>query len=160
GTVKGRLARARDLLRARLTRRGLALSTGLVAAALGQNTAPAAVPVLLGDATVRAAMRLAAGRGPAPAPAPGAGPTPAVPRGMGAARWRAVAAGLPALLLLALVAWLALRPGAGDNTRAENHPPAKPPGEEGKKEPNPAPPDDDRKKIQGSWKPTSVQIDG
>src|SRR5262245_49406667 len=58
GTVKGRLARARDLLRARLTRRGLALSTGLVAAALGQNTAPAAVPVLLGDATVRAAMRL------------------------------------------------------------------------------------------------------
>src|SRR5262249_1751252 len=32
GTVKGRLTRARDLLRARLTRRGLALSAGAVAA--------------------------------------------------------------------------------------------------------------------------------
>ncbi len=54
GTVSGRLARARDLLRARLTRRGLALSGGLVAAALSHN-ATAAVPARLGAATVQAA---------------------------------------------------------------------------------------------------------
>jgi RNA polymerase sigma-70 factor (ECF subfamily) len=37
GTVKGRLARARDLLRARLARRGMALSAGALDAALAEN---------------------------------------------------------------------------------------------------------------------------
>jgi RNA polymerase sigma factor (sigma-70 family) len=53
GTVKSRLARARELLRSRLTRRGLALSAAAVAAALGQQHAHAAVPAALADATVR-----------------------------------------------------------------------------------------------------------
>ena len=44
GTVSGRLARAKDLLRHRLTRRGLAPSVGLFAAALTPETASAAVP--------------------------------------------------------------------------------------------------------------------
>jgi RNA polymerase sigma factor (sigma-70 family) len=54
GTVSTRLTRARELLRARLTRRGLALSAGLLATALSQNAAPA-VPPALTAATVSAA---------------------------------------------------------------------------------------------------------
>jgi RNA polymerase sigma factor (sigma-70 family) len=43
GTVKGRLARARDVLRMRLSRRGLALSLPLLVAALKPKTAAAAL---------------------------------------------------------------------------------------------------------------------
>lgn len=56
GTVRGRLARARGLLRTRLTRRGLALSAGLVAAGSLPETASAALPGVLVEATVRAAL--------------------------------------------------------------------------------------------------------
>jgi RNA polymerase sigma-70 factor (ECF subfamily) len=53
GTVSGRLSRARDLLRPRLTRRGLALPAGGLAALLAWNaTAPAAVV----QTTVRAVL--------------------------------------------------------------------------------------------------------
>jgi RNA polymerase sigma factor (sigma-70 family) len=55
GTVKTRLAQARELLRKRLARRGLTLSTGLVAAVLAQGGA-SAVPAALATATVQAAM--------------------------------------------------------------------------------------------------------
>jgi RNA polymerase sigma factor (sigma-70 family) len=56
GTVSGRLARARDLLRGRLSRRNFALSAGLFAAALSQEAAPAAVPAALLDSTIKAAL--------------------------------------------------------------------------------------------------------
>jgi hypothetical protein len=62
GTVKSRLARAREILRGRLARRGLAGSVGLVGAMLAEPTASAAVPAALIDATVRAAARVAAGQ--------------------------------------------------------------------------------------------------
>jgi RNA polymerase sigma factor (sigma-70 family) len=58
GTVSTRLTRARELLRARLTRRGLALSAGLLATALSENAAPA-VPPALTAATVSAASAAA-----------------------------------------------------------------------------------------------------
>jgi RNA polymerase sigma factor (sigma-70 family) len=61
GTVKGRLNRARQLLRRRLTRRGVVLSAGMVAAALTPGGASAAVPAALVSTTVRAAMLVAAG---------------------------------------------------------------------------------------------------
>jgi RNA polymerase sigma factor (sigma-70 family) len=56
GTVAGRLARARALLARRLTRLGLPLSGGMVAAVLSQGDAAACVPVALVSATVRAAV--------------------------------------------------------------------------------------------------------
>ncbi|HEV3122753.1 MAG TPA: RNA polymerase sigma factor, partial [Isosphaeraceae bacterium] len=60
GTVKGRLARAREQLRLRLSRRGVALSGGVLAACLERATL-AAVPAALLDSTVKAATALAAG---------------------------------------------------------------------------------------------------
>jgi RNA polymerase sigma factor (sigma-70 family) len=59
GTVSGRLARARGLLRTRLTRRGVALAAGLAAWGLSRDEAPAAVPTALRDATLAGAMRFA-----------------------------------------------------------------------------------------------------
>jgi RNA polymerase sigma factor (sigma-70 family) len=61
-TVKGRLERARDLLRARLTRRGVALSAGLFVTALSQNGARAAVSATLAQTTVRAVLLVAQGQ--------------------------------------------------------------------------------------------------
>jgi RNA polymerase sigma factor (sigma-70 family) len=58
GTVKGRLARARDLLRRRLTRRGFALSAAMLASQLAAPHAQAAVPAALEMSTARAALSL------------------------------------------------------------------------------------------------------
>jgi RNA polymerase sigma factor (sigma-70 family) len=65
GTVSGRLARARDLLRPRLARRGLALSAAAVAGAVAASAAPAAVPTALLETAARAAVLFAAGPGAA-----------------------------------------------------------------------------------------------
>jgi RNA polymerase sigma factor (sigma-70 family) len=62
GAVKIRLERGRDLLRARLTRRGLALSTGVLGTMLGDRALNAAVPARLMDSTVKAATCFAAGK--------------------------------------------------------------------------------------------------
>jgi RNA polymerase sigma factor (sigma-70 family) len=67
GTVSGRLARAREVLRGRLTRRGLTLSAGAFALSLSESTASTAMPPALADTTARAATLFAAG------PAAGAG---------------------------------------------------------------------------------------
>ncbi len=60
GTVKGRLARARDRLRGRLSRRGVAGPAGALAVAL-DRTGPVAVPADLIASTTLAAGRAAAG---------------------------------------------------------------------------------------------------
>jgi RNA polymerase sigma factor (sigma-70 family) len=61
GTVATRLARARQRLRTCLTRRGLAVSTGLLAMALVENAAAAPAPVPLVLTTVKAGLAFAAG---------------------------------------------------------------------------------------------------
>jgi len=63
GTVKSRLSRAREKLRSRLVRRGLSASPGLAPAALFPDPIPT-MPNGLLDATSRAAVQFAAGRGP------------------------------------------------------------------------------------------------
>jgi RNA polymerase sigma factor (sigma-70 family) len=60
GSVKGRLERGRELLRTRLARRGLALSTALFV--LTGTLASAAVPPSLAAATAGAAAKFAAGQ--------------------------------------------------------------------------------------------------
>jgi RNA polymerase sigma factor (sigma-70 family) len=62
GTVKGRLSRARDLLRGRLSRRGLALVAVLLMTRLTQGLAAAeVVPPALTEATVLGALAMARG---------------------------------------------------------------------------------------------------
>jgi polysaccharide biosynthesis/export protein len=62
GTVSVRLARARKLLKERLTRRGLTVTASLWAAGLSLESASAAVPQLLIHSTTKAALAFAAGR--------------------------------------------------------------------------------------------------
>jgi RNA polymerase sigma factor (sigma-70 family) len=65
GTVSARLARARAMLRRRLTRRGLSLSGAGLAAVLAETSASAGVPAAVVDATVRGAVLVATGMAPA-----------------------------------------------------------------------------------------------
>lgn len=69
GTVKSRLTRAREILRARLTRRGVALSVG---AALPGGATTAALPEVLVTTTRQAALAFAAGQAGSPAISSGA----------------------------------------------------------------------------------------
>jgi RNA polymerase sigma factor (sigma-70 family) len=64
GTVKGRLSRARELLRSRLTRRGLALSAAFLVTALSEGrTLAEVVPAELVKRTVQLAVRWAPAAG-------------------------------------------------------------------------------------------------
>ncbi len=65
GTVKGRLARARDLLRSRLVRRGIAVSAAALSVHLAEADLRAAVPASLAHVTLRAAQAIAARGGTA-----------------------------------------------------------------------------------------------
>jgi RNA polymerase sigma factor (sigma-70 family) len=69
GTVKGRLTRARTLLRRRLNRQGVTLSSGALAAALSPSAAAALPPPLI-VSTVKAALALATGGAAAPGGVP------------------------------------------------------------------------------------------
>jgi RNA polymerase sigma factor (sigma-70 family) len=60
GTVKGRLARARDLLRTRLERRGVTAPAALLTTALAAPDLRAAVPAALADRAVAAALAVVA----------------------------------------------------------------------------------------------------
>jgi RNA polymerase sigma factor (sigma-70 family) len=62
GTVRARLCKARNMLRARLTRRGLVVPAAVVAMTSTAREALAAVPATLIDSTVRAAMLSGAGK--------------------------------------------------------------------------------------------------
>ena len=63
GTVKGRLARARDLLRTRLARRGIGLSLAALTAGVAENTALAGATSALTTSAVQTAIGFAAAGG-------------------------------------------------------------------------------------------------
>ncbi len=60
GTVSVRLSRARDLLRARLTRRGVVLPAAVVGVLVGRSSTATAMPAGLANSTIKAAMHVAA----------------------------------------------------------------------------------------------------
>jgi RNA polymerase sigma factor (sigma-70 family) len=62
GTLQSRLARGRDQLRAKLTRRGIAPSGALLAAFLSSESTHAALPAALASSTVRMAVYHASGK--------------------------------------------------------------------------------------------------
>jgi RNA polymerase sigma factor (sigma-70 family) len=62
GTLSGRMAHGRDLLRKRLVRRGITMTASLLTGALSAPVASAAVPPLLMKATCRGLLELAAGK--------------------------------------------------------------------------------------------------
>jgi RNA polymerase sigma factor (sigma-70 family) len=105
GTVLSRLAWARQRLRDRLVRRGVALSATGLAAALTAGKASAALPALLVETTVKAATRIAAGTTAAGAvSAPAARLTEGVLRDMFLSKLKIVAAALLGLGVLAVTA--------------------------------------------------------
>jgi RNA polymerase sigma factor (sigma-70 family) len=61
GTVLSRLSRARERLRARLTKRGITLSTGALVALVSGPTVSASVPAMLAQATRQSAAAFTAG---------------------------------------------------------------------------------------------------
>ncbi len=105
GTVRGRLARARMLLRQRLTRRGVGLPAGVVAAALASE----ASAVMITDALLAATARAAVGQGTAAAAAALAA---RVIRAMIATKLRAAVAIALGVSALASVGWFLAAGGA------------------------------------------------
>lgn len=114
GTVAGRLARARDLLRERLAKRGLALSAGALPAALAPEVVSAAVPPTLLATTIQAGVQLAAGEATGSGlSASVAALSEAVLRGMWLGRLRLAVLVLALGLTLTGAGWAALQAAAG-----------------------------------------------
>lgn len=112
GTIGVRLKRARQRLRVRLTRRGLAPSAGLLGALLGARAATAWVPATLVDATIQAAAAFAAceARAIGLAAAPVVGLAEAVLRTMVLRRASTAARLLAGLAITVGGGWFAMAP--------------------------------------------------
>ncbi|WP_422928103.1 sigma-70 family RNA polymerase sigma factor [Singulisphaera sp. PoT] len=129
GTIKSRLARGRERLRGRLTRRGLAPSTVLVVATLTSETA-SAIPLTLMGQTIRVAAQRAAGRAAAGCvSAEVARLTEGVIRSMTVAKWKAASAAILAVAGVVGVGSRALlsrpAPAAGQAAAESTRPRAK-----------------------------------
>jgi RNA polymerase sigma factor (sigma-70 family) len=155
GTLSARLTRARGLLRARLTRRGVGLSAGLLAAALSEHAASAAVPAALVAATVKAAPLVASGRAAAAATSPEAAAlAEGVLRSMLFHKLKFVSVLLAALVVCAGAGTYVVALHAGDPVQpppAENRVPAPP--DRGAAASQQPPPDQSPEKPKAQAKP-------
>jgi uncharacterized protein (TIGR03067 family) len=143
GTVLSGLARARERLRARLTRRGVTLSAGLLTAVLGQRAAAAAVQAGLAEAAVQTGLHYATGQ-------PVAAAVARLADGFLKTLLRVrLAIGLAlALAVVAVVCLLAFRSrGAGESNTAPALGAA-------------ATPQTEREKLQGSWQVVAMEMAG
>jgi RNA polymerase sigma factor (sigma-70 family) len=142
GTVLSRLARGRDRLRDGLVRRGVALSVWALVTALAEKAAPAAVPAVVAEGTIKAAMLTAAGQAATGAiPASVAALTEGVLRAMFLSKLKVAAAVVLALGMASAVSvvWaLADRPAAAGKDGATK----------------------DEDKIVGTWAYTSLEKGG
>jgi RNA polymerase sigma factor (sigma-70 family) len=132
GTLRSRLARARDKLRRALTRRGAVLSTAALAAALEARPASASVPPQLCDLTARAAFRFAARQA---APSTAAILAREVLRAMTIHKLKATALSL--VLLAALAAGVGLHALGALAGPREGEPPGEPLAQAARTEPRP-----------------------
>jgi RNA polymerase sigma factor (sigma-70 family) len=164
GTILSRLARAREKLRKRLVRRGLALSAGILGVLLAQNgSASEPLATAFIHATARAARAFAARRpvGPGVLPVRSAQLANAVLRGMFLAKLKGAALGLLGLgLILTGVAYTLLPGRAADhaspgNVAGNGAAPNNDPGP--KKE---AAAEDDRELLEGAWPGVSMEFNG
>lgn len=116
GTIKCRLSRAREMLRKRLTRRGLSLAGAALAATLAEQ-ATAAVPSALFKTTTQAAATLAAGNVPTAAVV-SANLASLIEGALRAMRMQKLTSILLAVLTLGVcglgIGWLAWAGGAGE----------------------------------------------
>jgi RNA polymerase sigma factor (sigma-70 family) len=108
GSMSKRLARGRDLLRERLTQRGVALSAAALGTALGQNAASAAAPAPVVDLTIAVANAVVATKATTAgiASAQVAALTEGVVTAMTLTRLKTVALVLSALVALTGSGWL------------------------------------------------------
>jgi hypothetical protein len=102
GSVRGRLARARERLRSRLTRRGVTVPSALLVGGVTSEAVSTSVPTAVVESTVRAAMNLAAGKG-AIAGVVSATVAGLAERTIWAMRWKTIGAGSLGLGILVLV---------------------------------------------------------
>jgi RNA polymerase sigma factor (sigma-70 family) len=155
GTVSGRLARARDLLRGRLVRRGLTLAPALLAAPLFEGTASAALPASLAVSTVKAAVA-----GAAPAVAAGLVSSHAVALAEGVshamflAKLKAVVITLAAIAVLGTGGGLVTYHTLADETGTGGPDKAGPSGRQAGKART------DQEALQGTWVGVSVRKNG
>jgi RNA polymerase sigma factor (sigma-70 family) len=144
GTVLSRLARAREQLRGRLTRRGLAVSAALLAAALKGRAGAAAVPPALARAAGKAARRSAADYS---AKVIALAESSSRPRSGARWKWAALGLAVGALLVGLLLLWRKRPPAEPDRavqpatTRAQ-------------------PPANDRQRLQGTWRVVRMELSG
>jgi RNA polymerase sigma factor (sigma-70 family) len=140
GTVLSRLARARERLRGRLTRRGLTLSAVALAAVLSEHAAAAGVPAGLAGATAGAAVVFVGGQSAAGTVVPPAAAALARQflRGLLWTRLTSASVGAATVALLTLLLLWLLRAPAGGDVR----------------------PPSDAERVRGVWKMINMEIGG
>lgn len=156
GTVKTRLSRGRERLRARLTSRGVTLSAAALTVLLVPQAASASVPAALVDSTVKAGLLVAAGQGAAGAvSAQVLALTEGVIRTMFLTKIKFAAAIVLAACVIGVgIASYPYSIAIGGVPAAAAQAKPRPAAEPAK------PPADDRERLLGTWKFISLLVDG